>query len=370
MSKPEPAIVEKLINSVDACLVNECLRKGINPEGDDAPKSIHDAVARFFDEDVKSSLAGEIKEWSKEKRTEIAKNITLAASGNKKNPCFTISDQGEGQTPDDMPDTFLSLHRRNKVKIQFVQGKFNMGGTGVLEFCGKHRMQLILTRRNPSLIKNKTSNASNTLWGFTIVRRENPTGGLRMPVYKYLAPLNSENAPEGGGVLRFLSKTMPIFPTRNNTYSREAEWGSLIKLYEYRYKNQSHILMRDGLLYKIDLLLPEIALPIRLHECRDYRGGPGSYDTTLTGIGVRLSDDRAENLEPGFPTSAPMKVMGHEMRLTIYAFKKGTEKTYKKNEGIIFTINGQTHGNFPADFFRRKTVGHSFLQDSILVMID
>ncbi len=103
--------------------------------------------------------------------------------------------------------------------------------------------------------------------------------------------------------------------------------------------------------YIIDLLLPEIALPIRLHECRDYRGGPGSYDTTLTGIGVRLSDDRAENLEPGFPTSAPMKVMGHEMRLTIYAFKKGTEKTYKKNEGIIFTINGQTHGNFPADFF-------------------
>lgn len=369
MSKPEPAIVEKLINSVDASLVNECLRRGINPEADAAPKSIHDAVARFFDEGVTSSLAGEIKEWSKQKRTEIAKNITIAATGNKKNPCFTISDQGEGQTPNDMPDTFLSLHRRNKVKIQFVQGKFNMGGTGVLEFCGKHRMQLILTRRNPSLLKIKTANGSDTFWGFTIVRRENPTGGLRMPVYKYLAPVNSENVPEKAGVLRFSSDTMPIFPIRNEPYSREAEWGSLIKLYEYRYKNQSHILMRDGLLYKIDLLLPEIALPIRLHECRDYKGGPASYDTTLTGVGVRLADG-AENLEPGFPTSSPMKVMGHDMRLTIYALKKGTEKTYKRNEGIIFTVNGQTHGNIPADFFRRKTVGHSFLQDSILVMID
>jgi len=257
MSKPEPAIVEKLINSVDACLVNECLRRGINPESSDAPKSIHDAVARFFDEGVKSSMAGEIKEWSIEKRTEIAKNITLAATGNKRNPCFTIADQGEGQTPDEMPETFLSLHRRNKVKIQFVQGKFNMGGTGVLEFCGKHRMQLILTRRNPALLRKKTVNDSDTLWSFTIVRRENPTGGLRMPVYKCLAPVNSETVHGEGGVLRFSSKTMPIFPSRNSPYSREAEWGSLIKLYEYRYKNQSHILMRDGLLYKIDLLLPE-----------------------------------------------------------------------------------------------------------------
>jgi|SRR6516164_1026093 hypothetical protein len=41
--------------------------------------------------------------------------------------CFTVSDNGEGQTPDKMPYTLLSLDRSNKLRVPFVQGKFNMG---------------------------------------------------------------------------------------------------------------------------------------------------------------------------------------------------------------------------------------------------
>jgi hypothetical protein len=32
-----------------------------------------------------------------------------------------------------MPRTILSLHKGNKNAIPFVQGKFNMGGSGVLD---------------------------------------------------------------------------------------------------------------------------------------------------------------------------------------------------------------------------------------------
>jgi len=39
-SRPEAALVEKLVNSVDARLLNECLKRGIDPESDSAPRSI------------------------------------------------------------------------------------------------------------------------------------------------------------------------------------------------------------------------------------------------------------------------------------------------------------------------------------------
>jgi len=129
--------------------------------------------------------------------------------------------------------------------------------------------------------------------------------------------------------------------------------------------------LKSGLLGRFDLLLPNVALPIRLHECRTgYKGHAGSFETTLTGIGVRLDDDKAQSLEEIFPTSCPMSVMGQPMMVTIYAFKKDKAETYRKDEGIIFTVNGQTHGHITTDFFRRDKVGLSYLRDSILVVVD
>jgi hypothetical protein len=122
----------------------------------------------------------------------------------------------------------------------------------------------------------------------------------------------------------------------------------------------------------LELLLPELALPIRLHECRaGYKGHKGSMDTTLTGLGVRLDEGgKAENLEPDFPSSGPLTCAGEPMTATIYAFKKDKAKTYRRNEGIIFTVNGQTHGYLTTDFFNRNKVRMSYLSDSILVIVD
>lgn len=43
------ALIEKIINSVDARLVNACRLAGCDPEGPDAPQSMRAAVARFFE---------------------------------------------------------------------------------------------------------------------------------------------------------------------------------------------------------------------------------------------------------------------------------------------------------------------------------
>lgn len=376
-SRPDAALVEKLINSVDARLMNEALVRGIDPEGPEAPQSLVEAVGMFFEDEgkPKSLLAGRIKNWPDSKRTEIARGITFVATGataQEGNLCFTISDSGEGQTPERMPDTLLSLNRSNKLRIPFVQGKFNMGGTGVLKFCGPHNLQLVVSRRNPAILKGNFEHPSDDQWGATVVRREDPTGNRRSSAYTYLAPVGADKNPGKGGVLRFSAESLPLFPDGQSAFTRQSEWGTLIKLYEYAVTGiKTHILRKGGMLGRVDLLLPDVALPIRFHECRTgYAGHAGSYDTTLTGLCVRLDDDKGENLEADFPSSCPMSVAGEQMTATIYAFKKGRAETYRKSEGIIFTVNGQTHGHLTLDFFRRKTVGLSYLADSILVIVD
>ena len=378
-ARPDAAMVEKLVNCEDARLMNECNVRGIDPEGIAAPSSIRDAVALFFEgkKAPGSSLAGRISEWTDAKRTQVARGITLAATGfppKEGKPCFTISDSGEGQSPERMPETFLSLTKSNKLRIPFVQGKFNMGGTGVLKFCGQNNLQLIVSRRNPAILNGKGAHATDDQWGFTVVRREVPTEGRRSSVYTFLAPLDSNKNPRRGRVLRFSADELPIFPDGREAYSRSSSSGTLIKLYEYAsagYSN-THILRKDGLLGRLDLLLSDPALPVRLHECRpSFRGHAGSFETTLTGLAVRLEDDKSENMEEGFPTSCPIGVEGESMIAKIYAFKKGKAETYRKNEGIIFTVNGQTHGHLTKDFFNRRDAGRlNYIADSILVIVD
>lgn len=378
-SRPDAALVEKLVNSEDARLMSECMRRGIDPESPNAPQNMRAAVARFFDEkDITTHpTAGRIALWSDEKRRTVAQGITLCATGaspRQGRPCFTIADCGEGQTPDRMPDTLLSLDKSNKLRIPFVQGKFNMGGTGVLKFCGRNNLELVLSKRDPKILPTNASN-SDTLWGFTVVRRQDPPEGSRSSVYTYLAPVGADQTPGKGGVLRFQAETLAILPEKNQAYTRAAQWGTLIKLYEFGGStssfSNSNILMKDGLLSRMDLLLAEPALPIRLHECRPYTGHSGSFDTSLTGLVVRLEDAKQENLEPDFPVSCPLSVDGEKMMATIYAFKKGRADTYRKDEGIIFTMNGQVHGNLTKAFFTRQRAGRlDYIANSLLVIVD
>ena len=371
-SSADGALVEKLVNSVDAVLMGKCWSAGIRPNSPEAPRSIPEAVADFFFGDrSKAATMGRISNWDNSKRRELSNLITLAATGSRSSPSFTIVDAGEGQTPERMPETLLSIDRQNKIDVHFVQGKFNMGGTGALRFCGRHNLQLVVSRRNPNISQTDSPGTSSGQWGFTIVRRENPTDTKRVSTYRYLAPVDADQSSRHGGVLRFDANSLPLFPNGNDPYVREAQWGTAIKLYEYDASGfRSHILRRDGLLYRLDLLLPQVALPIRLHECRDYSGHQGSFDTTLTGLGVRLSDDRGDNLEEGFPTSSTFTILGEQMTAEVYAFKRGKANTYRKLEGVVFVVNGQTHGNLHRRFFSRKAVGMNRLEDSLLVVLD
>ena len=372
-SRPEAALTEKVVNAIDARLMCGCMSRGIIPTSGKAPSSIRDAVAQFISgKPAGTSSGGSVQDWDNTQRREESKGITIAVTGSKKRPCVTISDVGEGQAPYMMPETFLSIDKSNKLRIPFVQGKFNMGGTGVLQFCGHSNLQLIITRRNPTIVKAMgEANETADPWAFTIVRRETGKDGVKNSVYTYLAPIGAESLPRHGEILRFNAACLSIMPDGNNAYVRDMTSGSVIKLYEYDMKGfSSHALMRDGLLSRLEAMLPEPALPIRIHECRDYRGHKGSFETTLVGLSVRLDDNRGDNMEDGFPGSIPFKVEGESMTARIYAFKAERADTYRTNEGIIFTINGQTHGTIPKTIFSRNNVKMGRLADSLLVIID
>lgn len=381
---PEAALVEKLINSVDSRLMSECLIRDIDPESANAPENIRDAVAMFFENRrAINREAGTLIDWSDSKRTEQSRFITVAATGDRptqghksKRMCLTITDQGEGQSPRRIPKTILSLNARNKQYIHFVQGKFNMGGSGVLRFC-REGLQLIISRRHPELAKRER-NADSTVdqWAVTIVRREAPGTEAGTPVnseFTYLAPLGADKAPRKGEVLGFFADTFPLMPEHDEPYSRSVTWGTALKLYEFDTQvGQSNILFPDGLLFALERLLPEVALPIRLHECRGYKGvKERSFETALAGLVVRLEDGKGDNLEEGFPKSVQISAAGMKLSGRIYAFKENKAATYLRDEGVIFEINGQAHGYLPKSIFSRpKAVGLPRLKDSLLVLLD
>lgn len=378
-SRPEAALVEKLVNSVDARLLNECLSRGIDPESPQAPQSIREAVARFFEgADSPGSEGGQVSNWSDARQLEQARHITIAVTGARPRqgrPSITVADLGEGQIPARVPLTFLSLDKKNKQRVPFVQGKFNMGGTGALKFCGNESLQLLITRRNPALPRDATApNATDGKWSVTVVRRERPVtgaGNLKNSVYKYLAPVGSKVTPYSGELLSFDAAMLPLMPDKNDAYKRDIGWGSVIKLYEYELKGKSHALMPDGLLGSMELLLPGAALPIRVHECRDFKGvKERSFENTLVGLTARLDSNRGGNLEPDYPSSVPFTVNGEKMVARIYAFLSGKADSYRGSEGVIFVVNGQTHGSLPKTFYERKSVKMQRLASSLLIVVE
>lgn len=395
-SLAEAALAEKIVNSVDARLINECRARGIDPKSNKAPNSIRTAVAKFFEGGTGEKLAtgGYIEDWSNDKVRDVAQGITLCATGERPNLTITVSDCGEGQTPELLPETILSLSKSNKMYIPFVQGQFNQGGTGALRFCGTQNLQLVVSRRNPSLLPDNSSERDGH-WGFTIVRRERPEGGRRNSVYTYLAPVgvSAGNNEREGRVLSFAADLFGIFPGKDGPYDRKAPYGTAVKLYEYQYIGErSNILRGKSLLSRLDLLLPEIALPVRVYEYRSNQKGellkPGSRETTLLGLRRRLVDN--ENVEEGFPVLIPFASQGERLVAHVFAFKPegsardedaeeedakqkkklGGLRGYRKREGIVFIRNGQTHGSLPKDFFRRDSLKMKPLADDLLVFVD
>ena len=154
------ALVELIVNSGDANLIGKCRESGMDPtDWDNVPQSIDQAVSDFFGiSDLK------FFEMTGQQRRQLAeKTCGLVVTGSKQNPNYGVFDFGEGQAPENFPATFLSLNESNKQSIPFVQGKFNQGSTGVLSYCGKFGLKLIVSKRNAAIEARQMVNGGSLL---------------------------------------------------------------------------------------------------------------------------------------------------------------------------------------------------------------
>ncbi len=358
------ALVEKLINSIDAVLMAECHHSGIDPKGTDAPRTMAEAVDRLFK--VKD---GRLEYLLPKERTTLAGRIHFVATGSKREPCYLVVDSGEGQTPASFQDTFLSLTKQNKDDIPFVQGRFNCGGTGVLPFCGDHKYQLIISRRHPSCPASKDDSTKDQ-WGFTLVRRQRPAPGRKSSMYVFLAP--------AGSILTFSRQTIAALPGQSSknkpapAYAVGLPYGTCIKLYNYRWKKKT-LVTTDGR-YELERFLHSVPLPFRISETRDYKAN--YYSTTLSGILAHVNEDGAEESEPDSKFEKGLSPAYGELNLPsvgrlpyrLFLLKEDYDAGNFPH-GIYFTLNGQVHGDLPANFIS-STLKFDYLSRTLLVSVD
>lgn len=368
-SAADAALVEKVVNSIDAILEKECLLRGISLDSTDAPASMNDAMSSFF-----GIRDGKLSNITQAERRSMAFDIIVAATGQiRGEENITIVDKGEGQSPDSLPNTIFSIGANNKLRVPFVQGKFNMGGTGALRFCGDNSLQLVITKRCPDLPQD--NDASFDEWGVSIVRRESARSGFRSSMFTYLT------SPEGK-ILRFNAESLDIIPvckdiTLQNGEKHNEPWlapmtyGAYIKLYNYNltpYKGPAFV----DLWRRLNLLIPGLAHPAFIWDCRKYENH-GPY-TVLTGLNTRLEEDKSNLIEEDFPLSVSFqtKKSRENFDASIYLFKESVDKkTIERmsgNKGVFYVMNGQTHAMINNSFF--SNLGLGYLASHLLVLVD
>jgi len=348
-SSPVAALVEKLVNSIDAILVSECYRKKISPESRDAPLTMNLAI-----ESLLGIKGGSISNIDSRSRTIYAERIQLVTAGTKKEPNYLIIDDGEGQNPEDFPNTFLSLLRENKTKIPFVQGKFNMGGTGVLQFSGKNSFQLIISKRQVDIPN------ANKKWGFTIIRRIAPEPNQPYSSYVYLAPNNE--------ILSFDNDFIPINPgSYPELYSESFVSGTCIKLWNYKLQGALKSISTLNLRWELDKFLPDPAIPVRIKERRNGYTAH-SYETTMSGL-LSVISDGTDKIEPGLDTGTPLNIPNvGKVHLRVVLFKEDSE-VERMPAGVLFIVNGQLHGELDESYVSRRTK-MDYIASSLVVVVD
>jgi hypothetical protein len=371
-TKPTGAMVEKIINCVDAMLIAGCWEHGIDPESDQAPKSMADAARDFF-----NVSNGRLDSVDPARRTELADNIHIVATGPKTTPNYLIIDRGEGQTPRQFPHTFLSLRGKNKYGIPFVQGINNCGGSAVLRFCGSRRYQLIASRRHPAC-PAAADDTTRGMWGFTLVRQVLPSQQRRpRRTLWYLSP--------GGQIPSFNADQIPVLPVivergkAPRAYEGGLPHGTCIKLYSYNWGPKS--LATTTPREELEKWLYSLALPLRISETRDYTAH--YYQATISGLSVNITTQEDEDhgqrgprVEDGFsqvPLQLNIPEIGQlKVAVTVYRDKDNEGKQFDPGRiphGVLFTLNGQVHDQAPPEFIKDK-LGYGYLTKHMLVAVD
>lgn len=355
-ANPVAALVEKLTNAIDAMLMKKCYEQGIDPRSQVAPKNMHDAMRSFYKYENFDLYAY---------RNEVAQDIQILADPNSSrgDTSLIIFDNGEGQHPQEFPNTFLSLLRGNKNDIKFVQGKYNMGGAGALVYCGEKRYQLVASKRYDG-----TGN-----FGFSLLRMHPLTKEeeetKKNTYYEYFCP--------DGKIPEF-----PINELDLNLYKRKFRTGTIIKLYSYDLPPGSRSVISRDLNQSINEYLHDPAMPIYIIDRKERYPKDMGLERIMFGLSNRLLDQKEKYVDRQFSLEITGNKEVGKIRATVTVFKvKNEEKTVKEfketiqnefcknNMSVAFSLNGQVHGFYTSEFISRA-LKYKLLKDYLLIHVD
>ncbi|WP_038160215.1 hypothetical protein [Verrucomicrobium sp. BvORR106] len=316
---------------------------------------MHEAVGRFF--------SPENKNWHLQAiRRKQSHAIQILAAGSRPRPCLTIYDDGEGQHPEDFERTFLSLLRGNKNEIPFVQGKYNMGGTGAIVFCGEHRYQLIGSKRFDG----------SGEFGFTLVRKHPMTAEEKQTKkntwYEYLK----------------IDGKIPSFPITEldiGLAGRKFTTGTIIKLFDYQLPSGTRGALPQEIRRALNQYLFEPALPIFLKDSPERYPNNKVLEGDTFGLKRRLDGEENQYIQEHFTEEFSHKDTG-TIKATCYIFKAKVEgKTAKDTKeaieteffhdgmSVLFSLNGQVHGHIGTQFIS-TTLKMPLLKNHLLIHVD
>jgi len=331
MKSSSNALVEKLINSIDALLMRRCYEvEGAAPDSKDPklPKSLSEAINKYFggEDEINKKRSG----WAK-------RHLTVLAEGGKKKPTLTIIDRGEGQSPERIQNTIVHLSGSIKRNIDFVFGKYHQGGSAAIRFCGSKRRcyQLVSSRRAETVADKNEPND----YGWTLVRR-NYMG--RTALYEYCTDKN-------GNTFSFKYEK----PLKIDGLDIEFTDGCLVRLYDYFLDNPSNITYgRNSLAFDIDQKLQKSPLPIYL---QDQRGWRGDTKYTIAGL-LRRIEDNKEIVNDDITLPAGLGEIGVRnircIRLKHISDVNGVESYKLQREKIFYIENGLALGYENESFLR------------------
>ena len=352
-SSPIAALIEKITNSIDATLMQKCYENGIDPKSINAPQTMGEAIEKFYPNN----------NWDLQSdRRRQAEEIQIIADGPTKDTSVIIYDNGEGQTPEKFESTFLSLVSGNKNEIPFVQGKYNMGGSGGIVFCGKNGYQLIGSKKFQGGDK----------FGFTLIRQH--------PLTK------EEKLTKKNTWYEFLvvDEKIPFFSIDEmdlKLHNRKFSSGTIIKLYSYQFGKKYGF--AQELNQQLNEFLFQPALPVLTKDTKERYPNNKVLETDLFGLKRRLEKEEKDYLQKTFYEEYEDELfLGSKLKVTGYIFankvknytvsesKKHIRDRYFKNGmSVLFSMNGQVHGHYTSEFIT-QSLKFNLLKNHLLLHVD
>lgn len=335
---PGRSLVERLTNGVDAILEAEYERHHGVPDC----RSPRQAATAW----VGVSERG-LSEMTPAQRQAVAKRVTISLlpGDGRQGRLIEIRDLGVGLTPEEMPNTILSLNESNKIRKHYLAGTYGQGGSSTFAISA----YTLLASRRPG----------DPRLGFTVVKF------LDLPPDEYKT---------GHYVYLTFDGVVPAIAVSESEFAA----GSLVRHFGYDLSSYPSPVGPNSVYGLLNQVLFDPVLPIWLHsEVHGYRRVIKGSRNALNGA-VDEGDEnrRGPTLDHNVPTFyvslGDFGNVGFEywvLERSTRANKRPSAAFVNPSRPIILTVNGQDHAERPVSIIR-KEAELPYLAQRLIVHID